>query len=403
MGPKKPDPRHAPEVESTDPNLVTIADPNNSRLTTMEQIMLLLQQQMQQQMQLQAQQQSTLERLEKRLSEGDGERRKLETGKSKVTPETEEPISELILVGSVPLSSGISMIGTSSTPLKPADTGERGRLPQRSQNTFSEEYRRDRESMLTRKMKIPLFDGEDADSWILRVDQYFEIDDFTEEEKLRAVRICFEGEALAWYRWERDRNPFRNWSQMKDRVLEQFSTTQGTTAGERLMALCQEGSVRDYIRDFKALATHAPEFPEPTLELAFMNGLKPKIRAGVKMLEPRTLEKMMSAAKKIEDWENPGEVTSVTKSESKVPTPYYGKVSSGHNGPSTQRSGNGPTNQNYKPSNKTANTGQAEKGRGPPNRPTTTHYRLKPPFRRLTPAEMVKWKCLHSAEVSPFS
>lgn len=47
---------------------------------------------------------------------------------------------------------------------------------------------------------------------------------------------------------------------MKDRVLEQFSTTHDTTAGERLMALRQEGSVRDYIRDFKALSSNAPEF-----------------------------------------------------------------------------------------------------------------------------------------------
>lgn len=69
------------------------------------------------------------------------------------------------------------------------------------------------------------------------MDQYFEIATFTEEEKLRAVRMSFIEEALPWYRWERDRNPFQSWSQMKDRALEQFSTSQDTTAGERLMAL----------------------------------------------------------------------------------------------------------------------------------------------------------------------
>ena len=33
-----------------------------------------------------------------------------------------------------------------------------------------------------------------------------------------------------------------------------------------------------------------------------MIGLKPKIRAGVKMFEPRGLKKMMSTARKVEEW-----------------------------------------------------------------------------------------------------
>lgn len=36
--------------------------------------------------------------------------------------------------------------------------------------------------------------------------------------------------------------------------------------------------------------------------MAFMNGLKPKTRTGVRMFEPRTLKKMMSAERMVEDW-----------------------------------------------------------------------------------------------------
>lgn len=166
------------------------------------------------------------------------------------------------------------------------------------QNThrFSEQGRRSTEppewnEPLTRKMEIPLFDGENVESWVLRVEQYFELGDFTEGEKLRAVRMCFDGEALSWYRWERDRHPFSSWEQMKHRVLESFATAQDLSPGERLLTLRQDDTAGKYCKEFIFLASNAPEVPENVLEMAFMSGLKPKTRAGVKMFEPRSLKK----------------------------------------------------------------------------------------------------------------
>lgn len=89
---------------------------------------------------------------------------------------------------------------------------------------------------------------------------------------------------------------------MKFRVLEQFSTLHETTARERLMTLKQEGTVREYCRDFISLVTNAAEVPDVMLETTFMIGLKPQIRVGVKLMEPRNLGKMMSVAKLVEDW-----------------------------------------------------------------------------------------------------
>lgn len=136
----------------------------------------------------------------------------------------------------------------------------------------------------------------------MRVDQYFELNDFSDEEKLQAVKMCFDDEDLVWYRWERDRNPFTGWEQMKSRVLENFSPTHDSSPGERLLMLRHEESAVKYCKDFIALASNAPELPENVLEMAFMNGLKPKTRAGVRMFEPRNLKKMVNAARMVEDW-----------------------------------------------------------------------------------------------------
>lgn len=89
---------------------------------------------------------------------------------------------------------------------------------------------------------------------------------------------------------------------MKVRVLEQFSPAQDTSIGDRLLSLRQTGTARAFRRDFIALASNAPEIPDPILEMAFLNGLKPKIKAGVKMMEPRGLQKMMDVAILVEDW-----------------------------------------------------------------------------------------------------
>lgn len=86
---------------------------------------------------------------------------------------------------------------------------------------------------------------------------------------------------------------------------------------------------------------------------------------------------MMSEAKRVEDWKFQGVLT--TETESRVPAskPSYDRSSSGSNG-TNHRSGSGFSNQNTKPSKNTASNGQVVKARGPPNKATTTHYRLKP-------------------------
>lgn len=56
---------------------------------------------------------------------------------------------------------------------------------------------------IQRRMEVLVFDGENAKIWVLRVEQYFELRELTKEQKLKAVRMCFDGEALMWYRWER--------------------------------------------------------------------------------------------------------------------------------------------------------------------------------------------------------
>ncbi|GKA46562.1 hypothetical protein Tco_0739445 [Tanacetum coccineum] len=61
-----------------------------------------------------------------------------------------------------------------------------------------------------RKLKMPVFEGEDAYEWIYRVERYFEIQGLLQHEKLRETALCMEGEALSWYRWSEGRTSFHS-------------------------------------------------------------------------------------------------------------------------------------------------------------------------------------------------
>ncbi|GKC79904.1 hypothetical protein Tco_1130678, partial [Tanacetum coccineum] len=74
----------------------------------------------------------------------------------------------------------------------------------------------------TRKLKMPLFDGEDAYGWIYRVERYFEIQELPLQEQLRAAALCMEGEALSWYRWSEGQTPFHSRDGFRRRLLIRF-------------------------------------------------------------------------------------------------------------------------------------------------------------------------------------
>ncbi|CAH1435268.1 unnamed protein product [Lactuca virosa] len=48
-----------------------------------------------------------------------------------------------------------------------------------------------------RKLKAPIFEGDDAFGWIYKVERFFEIQDIGVHDLLKAAAICLDGKALA--------------------------------------------------------------------------------------------------------------------------------------------------------------------------------------------------------------
>lgn len=135
------------------------------------------------------------------------------------------------------------------------------------------------------------------------------------------------------------------WEQKKARVLEQYARSHDTSAGEQLLTLRQDGSMRSYCREFIALASNAPEVPDRILEMAFMIMLKSRIRAGAKMFEPNNFQKMMEVAKMVEDW-NEDEGDSPESNAGGTQNPYKGSTGSQSYSAANGKSGNNSPNNN---------------------------------------------------------
>ncbi|GJX16955.1 hypothetical protein Tco_0217787 [Tanacetum coccineum] len=85
-------------------------------------------------------------------------------------------------------------------------------------------------------------------------------------DQLWVAVLCMEGPALSWYRWSEGKAPFR-----------------------------------DYVVLFERLTYQLVGVPEPVLEGTFINGLKPELRACVRVMQPEGLHHAMKLSISIDE------------------------------------------------------------------------------------------------------
>lgn len=135
-----------------------------------------------------------------------------------------------------------------------------------------------------RKLDLPQFDGTNPDGWLLRAERYFAFYKLTNEEKLEATVVGFDGDALLWYQWKHRRRPIRTWEDMRSLICSNFDHyTQAGTLCEQWLAVKQTGTVAKFKRQFIEMAAPLERIPENILMGHFVNGLNEDIRAEVRM------------------------------------------------------------------------------------------------------------------------
>ncbi|XP_061360057.1 uncharacterized protein LOC133304100 [Gastrolobium bilobum] len=151
-----------------------------------------------------------------------------------------------------------------------------------------------------RKLELPVFSGEDVFGWLNKVERYFRVNGLTDTEKLSAVLLVMEGEALNWFQWWEINNSNATWVNFRTDVLSRFQPELDDNPYRSLFTLKQVGSVADFRVTFEQVVSRLKFEDEEVLRGAWLNGLTDSIREELLMHPMNKLSEMMKMATKIE-------------------------------------------------------------------------------------------------------
>ena len=143
---------------------------------------------------------------------------------------------------------------------------------------------------------FPTFEGEDVHKWLYRCNQYFDLEEIPEMDKLKLASYYLDGMALYWHQ-----NYTRNlegqevtWTEYVDALCCRFGGQKDPL--EELTEHKQGGDLEGYIRDFDMLWNRA-QISEKQALVFFLGGLEIEIKNLVKMFEPKSLKQAYNLAR----------------------------------------------------------------------------------------------------------
>ncbi|KAK2455764.1 hypothetical protein QL285_003186 [Trifolium repens] len=154
--------------------------------------------------------------------------------------------------------------------------------------------------MAVKKVELPPFDGEDPVGWITRAETYFEVQETSEEVKVRLAKLSMEGTTIHWFNLLRDTENNLTWTRLKQALIERYGGRQSDNPFEELKDLQQIGDVEEYITEFEYISSQVARLPEDQYLGYFLGGLKLEIRLKVRTLNPRSRIQAMKMARDVE-------------------------------------------------------------------------------------------------------
>ncbi|KAH9650339.1 hypothetical protein KPL70_026342 [Citrus sinensis] len=118
------------------------------------------------------------------------------------------------------------------------------------------------------KLDFPRYAGNDTTEWFNRINQFFEYQESTEDQK-------------------------ELWARFGPTDCEDFD--------EALSRVEQTDSLREYQKEFERLGNRVHGWSQKALVGTFMGGLKPEIAEDIQMFRPRTLKEVISLARMKDD------------------------------------------------------------------------------------------------------
>lgn len=152
-----------------------------------------------------------------------------------------------------------------------------------------------------KKVKLPVFEGDDPVAWITRAEIYFDVQNTSEEMRVKLARLSMEGATIHWFNLLMETEDQLTWEKLKKSLIARYGGRRLENPFEELSTLKQTGSVEEFVEAFELLSSQVGRLPEEQYLGYFMSGLKQPIRRRVRTLNPQNRMQMMRMAKDVEE------------------------------------------------------------------------------------------------------
>ncbi|CAJ2641852.1 unnamed protein product [Trifolium pratense] len=152
-----------------------------------------------------------------------------------------------------------------------------------------------------KKVKLPLFEGDDPVAWITRAEIYFNVQQTADDMRVKLSRLSMEGPTIHWFNLLMETEDNLSWEKLKKALIERYGGRRLENPFEELSTLRQTGSVEEFVEAFELLSSQVGRLLEKQYLGYFMSGLKSSIRRRVRTLNPSNRMQLMRMAKDVEE------------------------------------------------------------------------------------------------------
>ena len=144
------------------------------------------------------------------------------------------------------------------------------------------------------------FDGKDPITWILQMEQLFDLHNVPHTQKVRIASLYLEPNQFVWYRWLCSRKSLVTWKIFTEEMIAHYEDTMRNTFFSQMINLKQKGSVAEHIENFQRLNIKVTYILYEHPIDVFIGTLKDNIQHGVLLWEPKSLENAFKVGRNVE-------------------------------------------------------------------------------------------------------
>ncbi|MCH82977.1 Ty3/gypsy retrotransposon protein, partial [Trifolium medium] len=113
-----------------------------------------------------------------------------------------------------------------------------------------------------KKVKLPLFEGDDPVAWITRAEIYFDVQQTPDEMRVKLSRLSMEGPTIHWFNLLMETEDHLTWEKLKKSLIARYGGRRLENPFEELSTLRQSGSVEEFVEAFELLSSQVGRLPE---------------------------------------------------------------------------------------------------------------------------------------------